>query len=239
MRTLNQVGVYSSQRPTLWLPVCALALVYGMFTFGWMVYRVHLPAQMLQFGFSEQAAPLLLLIEALLTIAIEPLAGGFSDRTNQRRGTRFPVIAFGAAAAALLFVVIPMLAIFTELNSVLNSVIQSVFVGLLLAWSVAMSCFRSPALALLKRYAPTVRLPQAASLLTFAVGLAGAAMPLGSQFVLSLGPPISFTLSALLILLSAMWLRWLNPITLTASDSAEHLELVQPVSLIGLGKYLG
>lgn len=234
MKTLNQVGVSEFRQPTLWLPVCALALVYGMFALGWMVYRVHLPAQMTQFGFSAQAVPLLLLIEALLSIAVEPLAGAFSDRTNRQRGTRFPIIGVGVALTALLFVILPALA-FAEPNTTTRWIL----VSLLLNWSIAMSCFRSPALALLKRYASTLRLPQAASLLTFAFGLTAAATPLASPAVLKLGTTVSFTCMAILILLSAIWLRWMNPIALAASEPAEYFNSAQPIALAPLARSFG
>ncbi|MBW4661726.1 MAG: MFS transporter [Drouetiella hepatica Uher 2000/2452] len=234
MRTLNQVEVSEFRQPTLWLPVCALALVYAMFALGWMIYRVHLPAQMTQFGFSAQAVPLLLLIEALLSIAVEPLAGAFSDRTNRHRGTRFPIIGVGVALTALLFVILPALA-FAEPNTTTRWIL----VSLLLIWSIAMSCFRSPALALLKRYAPTLRLPQAASMLTFAFGLTAAATPLASPAVLKLGTTVSFTCVAILILLSAIWLRWMNPITLAASEPAEYFNSAQPIALVPLARSFG
>jgi MFS family permease len=234
MRTINQFGISQFQRPTLWQPVCALALVYGVFALGWMVYRVYLPVQMTQFGFSSQAAPLLLLIESLLAIAIEPLAGAFSDRTNRHQGTRFPIIGVGVALASLLFVIFPALA-FVEPNAIA----QWILISLLLTWSIVMSCFRSPAVALLKRYAPTLRVPQAASLLTFAFGLTGAATPLGSPFVLKLGITVSFTAVAILILLSAIWLRWMNPITLAAGEPAEYFNSAQPISTARLIRVFG
>ncbi|HEY9628208.1 MAG TPA: MFS transporter [Coleofasciculaceae cyanobacterium] len=234
MRTLNQVRVSEFQQLTLWLPVCALALVYGMFSLGWMVYRVHLPAQMLQFGFSEQAAPLLLLVEAIISIAVEPVAGALSDRTNRHQGTRFPIIGVGIAFTSLLFVILPALT-FSEPSAA----VRWVLISIMLSWSIAMSCFRSPALALLRRYAPTLRLPQAASLLTFAFGLAGAAAPLASPFVLKLGATISFTLVAIALLLSAIWLRWMNPITLAATEPAEYFSSDQPLAFSALARSFG
>jgi len=234
MRTINQSEVARFQQPTLWQPICALALVYGLFALGWMVYRVHLPAQMAQVGFSPQAAPLLLLVESVLAIAIEPLAGSFSDRTYRYQGTRFPIIGVGMASASLLFVAIPALT-FAEPNTTT----QWILVSLLLAWSIAMSCFRSPALALLKRYAPTLRLPEATSLLTFAFGWAGATAPLASPFVLRLGATVSFTVVAILILLSAIWLRWMNPITLAAHEPPEYFNSTQPLSFPHLARVFG
>lgn len=234
MRALNQAEMSEGYQPTLWLPLCALALVYAMFTLGWMVYRVHLPSQMLQAGFSEAAAPRLLFIEALLAIAAEPLAGAFSDRTNRHQGTRLPIISTGMGLAAVLFIVF---SVFTWAEPTIA--IRWVLVSLLLIWSIAMSCFRSPALALLKRYAPTLQLPQAASLLTVAFGLAGAATPLASPWVLSLGAPMSFALMALLIVLSALWLRRMNPVTLAAAKPTKSFNSTQPRSTVALTRIVG
>jgi MFS family permease len=234
MKALNHAEISAGYQPTLWLPLCALALVYGMFTLGWMVYRVHLPSQMTQAGFSEAAAPRLLFIEALLAITVEPLAGAFSDRTNRHQGTRLPIISTGMGLAAVLFIVF---SAFTWAEPTIA--IRWVLVSLLVIWSIAMGCFRSPALALLKRYAPTLKLPQAASLLTVAFGLAGAATPLATPWVLNLGLPMSFTLMALLIVLSALWLRRMNPDTLVAAKPTESLNSTQPRSTVALTRIVG
>jgi MFS family permease len=232
MLPLHQVQSYSLPRSLLWSGVAALASVYGAFTLSWMIYRVHLPAQMAQLGFSAQAAPLLLLVEALLTIAIEPIAGAFSDRLSRQQGTQFSLIAGSMVLASLLLVAIPLLAS-------LPSVTGQWIVGLLLLWSIAMSGFRSPAVALLKRYSLAVDLPRAASLLTFAFGLAGAATPLASQFVLGLGAPVALTLAAVFIILSAIWLQRSNWVTRVSPEkkslSVESIALISGVRVFSLG----
>ncbi|MBD3881079.1 MFS transporter [Phormidium tenue FACHB-886] len=235
MRTLNQVGVAELQRPTLWLPLCALAAVYGMFTVSWMIYRVHLPGLLTQAGFAESLAPALLLIEAVIAIALEPLAGAFSDRTNRQQGSRFPLITLGVILSSLLFVAIPALMVFAPPTGSAVWTLPT----LLISWAIGMSLFRSPALALLRRYAPNLQLPQAASVLTFAAGIAGAAAPLASKSVLDMGTTAAFTLGAVLILLSVMWLRWMNPIGLVASEPAEYFNSAKPISLISLGAIFG
>ena len=235
MRTLNPMGAVQLQRPTLWLPLCAIAAVYGAFTISWMIYRVHLPGELTQFGFAKSVAPTLLLIESVITIAIEPLAGAFSDRTNRQQGSRFPLITFGAILAGLLFVTIPALIVFAQPNSGLNWLLPI----LLIAWAIAMSLFRSPALALLRRCAPNLRLPQAASLLTFAAGITGAATPLASQLVLDLGATLTFTLGAVFVLLSVIWLRWTNPIALAASEPPEHFASSSQISSANLATVFG
>jgi MFS family permease len=230
MSTLNQAEVYPIPRPLLWIPICALAALYGMFTLGWMVYRVHLPAQMAQLGFSEQAAPTILLVEALLTLAVEPLAGAVSDRSQRLQNTRWPLISWGVGLSSLLFVTFAV-ASFAGFGAGL----RWVMVALLLVWSVAMSGFRSPALALLRGYAPAARLPQAASLLTVAFGIAGAATPLASPAVLKLGSAPAFMLAAVLIVLSALWLRSSHPDIQIAAPAPS----LQPVSLGRLAGIFG
>ena len=223
------------QRPTLWLPLCALAAVYGAFTVSWMIYRVHLPGVLTQFGFAASFAPTLLLIESLITIAVEPLAGAFSDRTNRQQGSRFPLITFGVVLAALLFSAIPALVVFARPEGGVAWLLPV----LLIAWAIAMSLFRSPALALLRRCASNLRLPQAASLLTFAVGIAGAATPLASKFVLGLGATLTFMLGAVFILFSAIWLRSTNPIALAASEPPEYFAASSSVSIANLTAIFG
>jgi MFS family permease len=232
MRNLNPVETYSSPRSLFWVAVCALASVYGSSTLAWMVYRVHLPAQMTQLGFSAQAAPLLLLVEALLAIAVEPIAGVFSDRLNRQQGSRLPLIAVSVGLAALILVAIPALASGANIG-------REWIVGLLLVWAIVMSCFRSPALALLRRYAPMERLPHAASLLTVAFGLAGSATPLASKFVLGLGSTLSFTLAATVTVVSAMGLQWANPVVSVDRDElrwvSQSISLMRCARIFGLG----
>ena len=71
-------------------------------------------------------------------------------------------------------------------------------IGLLLAWAIAMSGFRTPAIALLRQCATTRYLPQAASILTLVGGVTGAtaaATPIIRSWLAS----VSFGIAALLI----------------------------------------
>lgn len=203
MRTTNQAALTVLPQPLFWLPIGVLAAVYGAFTLSWVIYRIHLPGLVTQFGFSEAVAPTLLLIEAILAIGIEPIMGRLSDRTEQRQGSRFPVITPGLLLASGLFVVIPIVALVLEPSAFS----QWLMVGLLLLWGIAMSLFRSPLLALLRQYAPAVQLPKAASLLTLTTGLAGAVMPLGRPLVQALGISVSFLICAVLLVGVGAWLK--------------------------------
>lgn len=189
------------QRPMLWFSLCALASVSGLFAVNWMIYRAHLPGLLTQAGFVPTIAPTLLLIEALIAIAIEPLAGLFSDRLHRLKGSRFSLILFSAVLSVLLFIAIPLLA------QVPLGGMNWLMLAVLIGWAIATTLFRSPALALLRGYAPALRLPQAASILTFAAGLAGSTGPIASSWVKSIGAMTAFALGAILLLLSVLWLQ--------------------------------
>lgn len=203
MHTLSR----PTSRSILWPPTTALAGVNAAVTLSWIIYRVHLAGLLTQAGFPATFAPVLLLIESILAIGIEPLAGKTSDWMMQRIGSRFWIIGVGAGATALLFLLLPMI---TQSLSA-ETAPQHWFVGLLILWAVAISIFRSPALALLGSYASSKQLPIAASLVTLAGALAGSATPLATPWLLSLGVAPTFLLAALIVGGTFVWLRGTQP----------------------------
>ncbi|MBD2056184.1 PucC family protein [Oculatella sp. FACHB-28] len=232
----NQLSLAQSQAVVLWLPVAALATVYGSITLSWVVYRVHLAELVTQLGFAPTFAPQLLLIETLLAIALEPLAGRLSDQTQQRQRNRFPLIWVGAALTAALFAIIPLLV--TNIGATQpNGSIRWLVPVLLILWAIAIGILRSPALALLRHYAATVRLPQAASLLTLAAGLAGAVTPLGSAALRELGYGTTFIAVAILLLVTVACLRFFNPPSMAISG-LRNTAAIRP-SLLSLGLIFG
>lgn len=221
----------SSRSPSSvwWLGVGALAALYGAFTLSWVIYRVHLSGLLTQFGFSAEFAPKLLLVEALLAIVLEPLMGGISDQMEQQQRTRLPLILWGVVLASAAFVVIPAWAIFVPSAGIWRWGLP----GLLIAWAIVMSIFRSPAIALLRQYASTQHLPLAASGLTFAAGVAGAATPLAKQFILGAGAAVAFTAAAILLLATAAVLRFFTPpAALETSPRADKRHLLPRLCLI-------
>ena len=70
-----------------------------------------------------------------------------------------------------------------------------------------MAVFRAPALSLLRRYARPGSLPLAASVLTTAAGLVGAAAPSARSWLLSLGPLPTFTVASVALLATALVVR--------------------------------
>jgi Na+/melibiose symporter-like transporter len=196
----------SPERSARWQPTSALASVNAAITLSWIIYRIHLPSLVTQAGFPATFAPLLLLIDSILAIGVEPWAGLTSDRTLRQAGGRFPIILAGAGLTALLFVLLPGVVSRLQPDPALNWWLPV----LLILWAIAISLFRSPALALLSQYASPKQLPQAASLVVLLGGLASLATPLASSWLLDLGIMTTFGLAAVLLLVTVAWLQFSN-----------------------------
>ena len=217
------------EKPILWVPLVALAALYGMFTLSWVVYRIHLPSLMTQFGFSQDAITQLLLLEALIAIGQEPIMGYVSDRLDARQ-RRFSLISSGVVISSAMLIGIAGLATFAQPVGAGRWWLP----GLLLIWAIGMGVFRSPVLALLRRFAATSYLPLAASCLTLVAGLAGATNPLAKGVIQQMGVVPTFGLCAILLVIALIRLRSIAPDSNSAA-SMIHSSNHRPVSMMNLG----
>lgn len=225
------------QTPILWAQVVGLASVQGAITLSWVIYNLYLVELLTGLGFPQAWAAGLLVIENLLAIVMEPLMGNLSDERQHQVGTRFPLIALGVVLAAGLFFLIPTALIWGQ-----NAVLRWLLPLILIAWALAMTVFRSPALSLLGRYAFRTQWPQAASVLTLVGGLAGAMGPLANQWILSLGPGVAFGVGSLVLLGAMAALRWAGPnqTLLTTGEEADRPPTASPrLFLPGLALVFG
>ncbi|NJN21225.1 MAG: SLC45 family MFS transporter [Leptolyngbya sp. RL_3_1] len=190
----------------LWAQVCGLALVQGAIALTWVIYNLYLVQLLESFGFPKALATGLLIIENLLAMVMEPLMGSFSDRLQHQVGTRFPLISLGMVLSAGCFLAIPMVLLGGQ-----ATLFRWVLPLMLVAWALAMTVFRSPAMSLLGRYAFRTQLPLAAGILTLVGGLAGAMGPLASQFILGLGPMAAFGIGSGVLIIAALTLTVIGP----------------------------
>lgn len=204
-----------SSRSVLWTQVWGLAAMQGAITLMWVIYNLYLVDLLTQLGFPKTLATGLLILENLLAMVMEPLMGSFSDGLQHRLGTRFPFISLGVIVAAGCFLAIPMVVMGGQ-----NALGRWLLPLTMVAWALAMTLFRSPALSLLGRYAFATRLPQAASILTLVGGLAGAVGPLANQFILNLGPWMAFGLGSGVLLLATVMLGQFSPNATVSSPGA-------------------
>jgi Na+/melibiose symporter-like transporter len=182
------------RRLILWQQVLGVAAVQGAIALLWVVYNVYLVQLLAQFDFPRELAVQLLVIENLLAMILEPLAGGLSDRWQVWLGRRFPLIAIGAILSSALFIAIPAIALWGSIAA------RGILVGVIIAWACAMAIFRSPTVALLGRCATPSHLPQAMSILTLVSGLTSVLGSFANQWLLSLGATVTFAVGSCLLL---------------------------------------
>jgi MFS family permease len=207
----------------LWTQVWGLAAMQGAITLMWVIYNLYLVELLTQFGFPRPLATGLLVIENLLAMVMEPLMGAFSDGLQHRVGTRFPFISLGVVLTAGCFLAIPIISFGGQ-----APLLRWLLPLMMVAWALAMTVFRSPAMSLLGRYAFRTQLPQAASILTLVSGVAGASGPLANQFILNLGPMVAFGIGSAVLLLSTLALSRFSPNATVTSPNATGPSSVKP-----------
>ncbi|AFY31419.1 MFS transporter [Calothrix sp. PCC 7507] len=199
------VNSFSSRPEILWRQVWGLATLLAAIIFSWMAYGLFQPKILQKLEFSELAGSLGI-IQGLLSIVIEPVVGGLSDRIQHYLGNRLPLISVGVTLAGLIFVAVSLL---VEQN--LQGAVRWVVPVLMTAWVVAMIIFRGPAIALLMQFAPVTELPQANAILVFVFGLVGAIGPILDILLNKIGASMTFLLGAIALIMGAYILRSSTP----------------------------
>ena len=229
------MSITKTSPKVLWLQVWGLAAVQGTIALTWVIYNLYLVKLLTSFGFPKELATVLLIIENILAAVMEPLMGSLSDQAQRWIGTRFPFISVGVILSSALFIAIPAFITF----STPTASIRWILPVLLVAWALAMTVFRSPAMSLLGRYAFGTNLPQAASILTLVGGLAGAMGPFANQFILSLGPIVTFSIGSFTMLAAAAALRLVNPQGSEAVENNQTASSWRQISFLKLGLVFG
>ena len=191
----------------LWLRVFGLAAMQGAITLTWVMYNIYLPEMLVQLGFAAGFAAVIIIIEKALSIVFEPLFGALSDRTQKFIGNRFPFISLGVILSSALFITLPAIVIFGDPEKVWRWLLPTFAI----IWAIAMTMFRTPAIALLWQAVPRQQFPQATGILVFIAGLIGALKPIIQKIILQLGSGFTFTLGSLTLLGAAFFLRRLYP----------------------------
>ncbi len=199
----------------------------GAISLAWLTYNLYVPQLLAQFGFAPQVGTTVLIVEAILGMVMEPVMGTLSDRAKHWLGTRFPMIVLGVLASAGLFLGIPAIALWANPQSILRWLL----LVLLVAWSLAMTVFRSPALALLGSYAFSTQLPKAASWLSLVSALVGLTGIVAKPMILSWGPVATFVLGSGVLIATVLGLRQVKPDT-QISLSATGTQLRRPVAAL-------
>lgn len=171
---------------------------------GWRTYDVF-QGQILSSLQLSSLGVVFLLLQGSLAILIEPLMGAFSDRVLLKSGSRFLSIVLGVTVAGLVFVASSAL-----LRGEPSGTLRLIVPVLMALWITAMTSFRSPAAALLYRYAATQTLPIAVALLVMVNGVIGAFGFYINRFLLELGASLAFGLAGVVLVIGVLILRFVS-----------------------------
>jgi len=189
----------------LWRQIWGLATLLAAIVFSWMAYGFYQPIILQELKFAGLAG-WLGIWQSLLVAVIEPIIGRFSDRIQQRLGSRLPMISVGVVLAGLIFVAVSLL-----IQQNLPIGVRWIIPILMTVWVIAMMIFRSPAIALLTQFAPKSELPQANAVLVFVLGGIGATGPILNSLLHSMGASITFLVGAIALIMAAYILQLFTP----------------------------
>lgn len=158
------------------------------------IYEIYQPTILKNFGFLRLAG-WLGIVQGLLSLVIEPIAGRFSDVILRRFSSRLPQITIGVTLAGLIFIGVAWL-----LQTVYLSQLPWLIPTLMLGWLIAMIAIRGPVVSMLKELAPVRELPRANALLVLALGLVAAVNPLLEVALKQVGASFGFILGAIVLL---------------------------------------
>ncbi|AUT03568.1 MFS transporter [Nostoc sp. CENA543] len=226
------MNIAKPQFNILWVQVWTLAALQGAITICWVIYNAYVPQLLTQFGFPASFALVVLIIENALAVILEPLMGGLSDKAKERVGSRFLLISAGVIMSATLFIAIPSIVTFVPPTEVWRSLLPFT----LIAWAIAMTIFRSPAIALLIKYSLPAELPLAFSVVTLTGGIIGAFRGVVNQFILGLGPIFTFAIASFVLLAVTAALRIVTP---PDKPVDEHHAAINPIPWSELSLILG
>lgn len=154
----------------------------------WDFYDAQVPPLLREHIASTAVVGLLMGMDNLLGIFVQPWIANRSDNTRTRWGRRIPYLAVGMPLAALLFVLIP-------LATALPALIAVIFV-----YSLVGNSFKPIAQALLPDFIEPERRGRANAAVKIASGLTVIVSALISAFLVDDHPKLAFTVPALLML---------------------------------------
>ncbi len=168
---------------------------FGFFavSIAWSMYNANVPLMLEKFISSATVIGLVMSIDNIFAVLLQPLFGSLSDRTRSRRGRRMPYLLVGIPLSVLFFVLIPFC-----------DAVWSIMAAVIL-FNFTMSIWRTPAIALM----PDVTPPRLRSRANGVINLMGGigsilAFLLGGLLFGLGGMPLPFFFSGLIML--AAWL---------------------------------
>ncbi len=174
-----------------------ISLAYFPIGLLWGIFNAFVPLILREHLTSTTAVGSVMTACSVVAAGIQPVFGGVSDRTRTRIGRRLPYIVIGAPLSALVFLVIP------YAGGLVALVIA------LLAFTLVMSTWRAPAVALMPDLVPSRLRSQANGVLHLMGGLASIlAYGVGGLLVDRAGYGAAFGFAAVVTFVAVALLAW-------------------------------
>lgn len=185
-------------------PAVFIGLGYMAITTMWTLYGAYVPVLLqVDFGLRAAAIGVVMMLDNLLALLIQPWIGARSDRLRSRWGKRLPFIVVGAPFAAVGFALIPHTGRFFDgLPG---------FIAVVVIMLAAMAVIRVPLFAMLPDLVPAERHSTANGIINVlgGVGILIATVGLGWLYRIDRGGP--FAVAAVLLLASTVLLSAAMP----------------------------
>ncbi|MBU3697830.1 MFS transporter [Dechloromonas sp.] len=186
-----------------------LAAVQFVFTLGWTVYVVFLPALLARAGLPANWLPWLLIIDQAIFAIMDIAFGLMADRIGQAWQRLARAILWLSTLSALAFLALPLV----------SGVAPAAMLAVTLLWVVTASVVRAPTMVLLAKQARAAQQPALVAWYSGGMALAMALSPFFGLWLKGSDPLLPFAVSAAVLWLAVVaLLRWQQP--LPASDES-------------------
>jgi hypothetical protein len=175
------------------VPIGILAALQLAFALTWVIYVIYLPSLAAQAGVPKHAVAWILLMDQVIFIACDWMAGIYADRVARALGRVGPRLAIAALVSCAAFLLLPWIA--PAGSSV-------AFIALTALWSATSSALCAPPLTLTGRHATHPERPWIAAVYMLGLGLAAAAAPYLGTRLRGIDPRIPFTISTAMVIIA-------------------------------------
>lgn len=194
-----------------------MAVVQFLFVTTWTIYVIFLPKLLQTAGLPATLAPLILLVDQLVFMAMDIYVGVAADRAQRTLGKVGPLIVGMTLVSCLAFLLLPFAA-----GSAVAA--PAVVLGLTLVWTATSSALRAPPWVLLSKYTAAPDMPRMNTLMLWGLAAGGAVAPYLGVVLKNTDPRLPFVLSSLTLLAATIGIvyaeRRLKSNTLAPPNSA-------------------
>ncbi len=205
----------------------------GFFTTGlsWPMFNDYLPiilqdyaipAGLPGFAFIATLAGLIMGIDNLLALFMNPLMGSLSDKTKTKIGRRMPYLVIGIPLSAAFFVGLPLTMLLPGALALIGIIV------LILGFDISMAIYRAPTVAMMPDFTPPEKRSPANGVINLMGGIGGIiAVTAGAFLVESYGPTIAFGVAALIMCIALIIMM----VTIREPDIPPEVEGVKGFTL--------